>query len=112
MLMSIDDEKGPQIFKIDPSGKCEGYKGCAAGAKEQEATTLLEKAFKKKTVAKGTFSDAEATETVIDALQNVIGSDFKPGDLEVTIATVEAPTFRMLTPAEVEKCLNVIADKS
>lgn len=26
MLVSIDDEKGPQIFKIDPSGHYLGYK--------------------------------------------------------------------------------------
>ena len=26
MLVSIDDERGPQIFKIDPSGHFLGYK--------------------------------------------------------------------------------------
>jgi 20S proteasome subunit alpha 1 len=110
--MSIDEEKGPQIFKVDPAGHCQGYKGCTAGAKEQEANTLLEKAFKKKQAVEGKFTTTEATEAVIEALQNVIGSDFKPGDLEVSIATTQAPQLRLLTTTEVEQILNKIADKS
>lgn len=107
--MSIDDEKGPQVYKVDPAGFMQGYKGCTAGTKEQEATTLLEKAFKKKA---GKFTTDEATEAVIDVLQNVIGSDFKPGDVEVAISTKDNPVFRVLSNTEVEKYLNIIADRS
>eukprot|EP00829_Urostomides_striatus_P003568 TRINITY_DN1393_c0_g3_i2.p2 TRINITY_DN1393_c0_g3~~TRINITY_DN1393_c0_g3_i2.p2 ORF type:complete len:160 (+),score=66.97 TRINITY_DN1393_c0_g3_i2:73-552(+) len=112
VLLSIDEEKGPQVFKIDPAGHCQGFKGCTAGAKEQEAMTLLEKAFKKKAQAGGNFSTDEATEAVIETLQNVIGSDFKPGDLEVSVATTTNPVFKLLNPTEVEQYLNKIADKS
>lgn len=110
--MSIDDEKGPQIFKVDPAGHCEGFKGCTAGAKEQEAMTLLEKAFKKKLLAGTAFSTDEATEAVIETLQNVIGSDFKAADLEVCVSTTTDQAFRLLTVTEIEKYLNKIADKS
>jgi len=110
--MSIDEEKGPQVFKIDPAGHCLGFKGCTSGAKEQEAMTLLEKAFKKKAQTGEGFSTDEATEAVIETLQNVIGSDFKPGDLEVSVATNINPAFKILTPTEVEQYLNKIADKS
>ena len=110
ILMSIDEEKGPQVYKVDPAGFCQGYRGCTAGAKEQEAMTLLEKSYKKK--AGGQFSADEATEAVIEALQNVIGADFKPGDIEVAISTAAKPIFRVLTVAEVEKYLNIIADKA
>ena len=110
--MSIDEEKGPQIFKIDPAGHCEGYKGCTSGAKDQEAMTLLEKAYKKKVQANAKFSTEEATEAIIDVLQNVIGADFKATDIEVGIVTTADPNFRLLSVAEVEKYLNLIADKS
>eukprot|EP01022_Parablepharisma_sp_SALTPOND_P026858 TRINITY_DN65082_c0_g1_i1.p2 TRINITY_DN65082_c0_g1~~TRINITY_DN65082_c0_g1_i1.p2 ORF type:complete len:119 (+),score=26.53 TRINITY_DN65082_c0_g1_i1:633-989(+) len=110
--MSIDEEKGPQIFKVDPAGYMQGYKGCTAGTKEQEATTLLEKAYKKKAQNGAKFSNDEATETVIDVLQNVIGADFKPGDVEVAISTTDSPVFRVLASAEIEKYLNIIADRS
>lgn len=110
--MSIDDEKGPQVFKVDPAGFLQGYRGCTSGAKEQEAATLLEKAYKKKQQTGGKFSTEEATETVIDVLQNVIGTDFKAGDIEVCIATTAQPEFRTLSNAEVEKYLNIIADRS
>lgn len=90
----------------------EGYRGCTAGAKEQEAMTLLEKAYKKKTQAGGNFTSEESTETVIDVLQNVIGADFKPGDVELAVATTTKPEFKVLESAEIERYLNIIADKS
>ena len=111
-MMSIDEEKGPQIYKIDPAGHCEGYRGCTSGTKEQEAMTLLEKAYKKKSQASSSFNPEEATEAVIDVLQNVIGADFKATDIEVGIVTTANPNFRVLTVPEVEKYLNLIADKS
>ena len=46
-LVSCCVEKGPQVYKIDPSGQCIGYKAVAAGQKDQEAATQLEKQFKK-----------------------------------------------------------------
>jgi 20S proteasome subunit alpha 1 len=112
ILMGIDDEKGPQIFKIDPAGRCEGFRGCTAGQKDQEAMTLLEKAYKKKAQTGGTFNLEEATETVIETLQNVIGADFKAPDIEVAILTKADPTFKLLQPADIERNLNRIADKS
>jgi len=110
--MSIDDEKGPQVFKIDPAGYMQGYKGCTAGPKEAETATLLEKAYKKKAPTGGNFSLDEATEIIIDVLQNVIGSDFKPGDIEVCVSTKANPQFKILSTAEVEKYLNIISDRS
>lgn len=110
--MSIDEEKGPQIYKVDPAGYMQGHKGTTAGTKEQEAATLLEKAYKKKTQTGGNFNTEEATETVIDVLQNVISADFKAGDIEVAIATTSNPEFRLLTTTELENYLNVLADKS
>lgn len=114
VLMGIDDEKGPQIFKIDPAGLSIGYRACAAGSKEQEATTLLEKQFKKKAGPDGnaTFTADQAVEVVIDTLQSVIGAEFHSGDIEVALATKDSVNFRLLPGVEVESYLNRIADKS
>lgn len=46
MYCGIDEEEGPQLFRCDPAGHYLGYRGCAAGAKEQEANNYLEKKFK------------------------------------------------------------------
>ncbi len=46
-LIGCDEEFGPQLYKIDPSGQSIGFKATAAGSKEQEALTQLEKHFKK-----------------------------------------------------------------
>lgn len=102
----------PRIYKVDPAGHSEGFRGCASGTKEQEAMTLLEKAYKKKTQAGGNFTGEEGTEAVIEVLQNVIGADFKAGDVEVAVATVAKPEFKVLDAQEIEHYLNIIADKS
>ena len=47
ILIGIDDERGPQVYRCDPAGYFIGYKATAAGTKSQEATTALEKKFKK-----------------------------------------------------------------
>jgi 20S proteasome subunit alpha 1 len=43
ILIGIDEELGPQVFKCDPAGSFVGYKAISSGQKEQEANTLLEK---------------------------------------------------------------------
>ena len=35
MLVSVDDEAGPQLFSIDPAGHYYGFKAASAGTKSQ-----------------------------------------------------------------------------
>jgi len=107
IFIAIDDEKGPQIYKVDPAGHFLGYKACAAGAKEQEATNALEKVVRKKEA----LSSTETIQSAIECLQTVLAVDFKPADIEVAIVTKDHPKFRRLSDAEVEDHLNAIAEK-
>jgi len=83
IVVSIDDETGPQIYKADPAGHFCGYKACASGTKELEAMNQLEKAFKKNEKKHQEMSEKETLQTAIATLQNVISSDFKATDIEV-----------------------------
>lgn len=47
ILIGIDDELGPQCFKLDPAGYFVGFHATAAGQKQQEAINHLEKKWKK-----------------------------------------------------------------
>lgn len=48
ILVGIDEEKGPQLYKTDPAGYYCGFKGCSVGVKQTEANSFLEKKIKKK----------------------------------------------------------------
>ena len=50
ILVACDDEMGPQVYKADPAGYYCGYKATAAGVKQLEANSFLEKKIKKKQV--------------------------------------------------------------
>lgn len=110
MFCSIDDEKGPSLYKIDPSGHFLGHKAAAAGAKEQEATNALEKIIKKEN---DNFSDATTIQEAIQCLQGVLGMDFKAPDIEVGVISRFRPSskFTKLADAEVEEHLTAIAEK-
>ena len=48
VLIAYDEENGPQVYKADPAGYYCGYKATAAGVKQLEANSYLEKKIKKK----------------------------------------------------------------
>jgi 20S proteasome subunit alpha 1 len=53
ILIGIDPEFGPQIFKLDPAGYFVGFHATSAGQKQQEAMNHLEKKWKKLQGGKG-----------------------------------------------------------
>ena len=85
-LVGCDEEHGPQVYKVDPSGSSIGYKAVATGSKEQEATTQLERAFKKNN---GDWDRKSAIEVAIKTLSTVLSSDFRANEIEIGVATVE-----------------------
>lgn len=108
ILCGIDEELGPQLFKIDPAGYYVGYKACSAGAKDTEATNFLEKKLK----GEPKFEYDECVQTAIGALQNVLSEDFKATEIEVGVVRSSAGgLFKVLTVEEVEEHLTAISEK-
>ena len=103
---SVDDEAGPNLYKIDPAGHFLGYKACSAGIKEQEAANLLEKAYKK---AADDNTVIDPIRIAISTFQSLLSADFKAEEIEVGLAAKGA-RFRVLTTAEVEAHLVALAE--
>lgn len=61
VLIGMDDELGPQVYKTDPAGYYCGYKATSAGVKQLEANSFLEKKIKKK----ADFSSNETVEVCV-----------------------------------------------
>lgn len=107
MLFSVDNEKGSQLFKVDPAGHFMGYHAVTSGVKEQEATNHLEKEFRNR----GNFNNLSEEETIrvaIESLQNTMGQDFKPTDIEVGVVNSNTKTFKKLSLEEIEAHLQII----
>eukprot|EP01071_Lankesteria_metandrocarpae_P002807 Lankesteria_metandrocarpae@DN2570_c0_g1_i1.p1 len=106
IYIAMDDEKGPSIYRFDPAGWFAGYKACAIGGKEQEATNALEKLVKKTE----RVNEKEVVLDAIASLQEVLSADFRPSDVEVGIVSLKHKAFRCLSESEIEVYLNEIAD--
>lgn len=98
---------GPQIYKCDPAGYYTGVKAVATGPKQQEATTYLERKFKKQDFVKGDWK--ETVEFAITSLSSVLGTDFRKHDIEIGVATKDG--FQILTPDEIDERLVTIAEQ-
>jgi len=107
LLIGVDDEKGPQCFKVDPAGHYLPYKAVATGKAEPEAMNFLEK----KVDTLGALNDAETIEMAIMAMQYVLATDFKSSEIEVGCIS-SGGKFRVLAEAEIEERLNAISEKT
>lgn len=108
LMASIDDELGPQLYKVDPAGMFQGFRATAAGAKEQEATNWMEKHYKK---TGGVMTQDQTIQASIECLQSVLAQEFKSKDLEVGVVSAEHRRFRVLNEEEIDYHLNAIASR-
>ncbi|EJD35517.1 proteasome subunit iota [Auricularia subglabra TFB-10046 SS5] len=125
ILIGIDPEFGPQVFKLDPAGYFIGFHATAAGQKQQEAMNHLEKRWKK--LEGGAEDPAKAgqaldrdmvIEIAIEAISTVLATDFKAGEVEVGIVSdaegedlKTRGKWRVMPEDEVEKHLLAYAEK-
>jgi 20S proteasome subunit alpha 1 len=107
LMIGVDDEKGAQVFKVDPAGHYLPYKAVATGKAEPEAMNFLEK----KVEELSSLDEHCTVELAISAMQYVLSTDFKSSEIEVAVITVGGK-FRVLKEEEVEERLNAIAEKS
>ena len=98
LLFTMDDERGPQLYKIDPAGYFVGYKATATGEKEQSAVNNLEREFKK---AKDLTVD-ETIKCAIKTLQTTLSTEFRNTDIEIALVTAEDSDVKILNPEEIE----------
>jgi len=107
VLIGYDDESGPSIFKTDPAGYYCSFRATSVGAKQQPATTFLEKKYKKRQ----DYSRDETIELAIQCLQNCLAVDLKASEIEVGIVTKDQPSFQILKEDQIEKHLQAIAER-
>uniref|UniRef100_A0A672SQM4 Proteasome subunit alpha type n=1 Tax=Sinocyclocheilus grahami TaxID=75366 RepID=A0A672SQM4_SINGR len=107
IVVGVDEELGPQVYKCDPAGYYCGFKATAAGVKQTEATSFLEKKVKKK--LDWTFD--QTVETAISCLSTVLAIDFKPSELEIGVITTEEPKFRILSESEIDTHLMALTER-
>ena len=107
ILCSVDDEAGPQLYKVDPAGHFFGFKAVAAGPKYLESTTRLEKCVKED----GIEHDSENTiRNLIMQLQAVLSTDFKSSEIEIAVVELNEK-FRTLSEEEIDEHLTAIAER-
>ncbi|KAI4790487.1 hypothetical protein KUCAC02_034599 [Chaenocephalus aceratus] len=86
MLVAIDPQQGPVLFKCDPAGY---YCGFRATALTHDRTVQM----------------------AITCLSSVLSVDFRPTDLEIGVVSKDKPKFRLLSEAEIDAHLAAIADR-
>jgi len=125
LFCSVDDEIGPRLYMVDPAGSCYGYHAVSTGSKEQEGMSTLEKMMKEKREKqqeekksddktkeiKVSMDEKDTVEFAIEALQKVLGVDFKSNQVEVAVVTKNNTKFRSLTEKEIDRYLTAISEK-
>ncbi|KAL7748659.1 Proteasome subunit YC7alpha/Y8 (protease yscE subunit 7) [Sorochytrium milnesiophthora] len=110
MLIGIDPEFGPQLYKVDPAGYYVGYHAATAGAKHQEAFNFLEKKLKKR-IGNLNMDLNETIELAVTTLSSTLSADFKANEIEIGIVTEQDPRFRVLSEQEIDTHLTRITEK-
>ena len=106
LLIGVDDEKGPQVFKVDCAGHYLPFFAAASGNKEQEAANFLEK----KVDEMKEYDADQTVRTAIMCLGSVLGSDFRGNEIEVATLVGTSGKLTTLSEDEIEAHLNAIAD--
>jgi len=106
LFVGVDDEKGPQVFKVDCAGHYLPFFAAASGPKEQEAMNFLEKRVNEMK----DFDKDQVIRTAITCLGHVLGSDFRGTEIEVGSVQGISGKFEVLSEDEIEEHLNAIAD--
>lgn len=108
LIAGVDDEKGAQTFKVDPSGHILPYRAVATGKSEAEAMNYLEKRHEQLLSGLG---ESATIELAISTMMYVLATDFKGSEIEVGVVSA-GKKFRMLSQDDIEDRLNAISERS
>mmetsp|Transcript_10480 Transcript_10480/g.28854 ORF Transcript_10480/g.28854 Transcript_10480/m.28854 type:complete len:246 (-) Transcript_10480:376-1113(-) len=106
LFVGVDDEAGPQVFKVDCAGHYLPYFAAASGPKEQEAMNYLER----RAAEMKEYDNDKVIRTAIACLGHVLGSDFKGNEIEVGTVVGKKGKFSVLSEEDIELHLNALAD--
>lgn len=70
LIIGCDEEKGAQVYKVDPAGHYLPYKAVSTGKYEPEAMNFLEK----RVAELGSLDENGTIEMAITAMQHVLSS--------------------------------------
>ncbi|EWC76303.1 hypothetical protein C923_03040 [Plasmodium falciparum UGT5.1] len=115
MIIGIDENNKPELFKFDPSGFCAGYRACVIGNKEQESISVLERLLekRKKKIQQETIDEDIRNTTIlaIEALQTILAFDLKASEIEVAIVSTKNRNFTQISEKEIDNYLTYIAER-
>ncbi|KAJ2726239.1 Proteasome subunit alpha type-2 [Coemansia sp. Benny D115] len=107
LLLAGVDERGPNLYQVDPSGSYFPWKATAIGKNMVNSKTFLEKRFN------GDMELEDAVHTAILTLKEGFEGQMSEQSIDVGIVNVvpnaqsgqTTPTFQRLTPAEIKDYL-------
>ncbi|KAJ2688305.1 Proteasome subunit alpha type-2 [Coemansia spiralis] len=111
LLLAGVDERGPNLYQVDPSGSYFPWKATAIGKNMVNSKTFLEKRFN------GDMELEDAVHTAILTLKEGIEGQLTETSIDIGVistlsaaqAAGEKPTFKRLTAAEIQDYLSNIA---
>jgi len=102
LLFAGVDEKGPQLYHMDPSGTYVQYDAKAIGSGSEGAQQTLVEMYNK------SMSLKEAVKTSLTILKQVMEEKLNSTNVEVSVVTPQA-NFQMYSKEEVEEAIKDIA---
>ena len=94
------DERGPQLYQVDPSGSYFGWKASAIGKNGPNARTFLEKRYNK---------DMELEDAIhmsILTLKEGFDGEINDQNIEIGIVNNKTNKFQILTPSQIKDYLD------
>ncbi|KAG5243539.1 proteasome alpha type [Salix suchowensis] len=106
MVLGIDEENGPQLYKCDPAGHFFGHKQKNYNESEVHDSLRTYLSF----ILRMNKSD-NLRSTAISALQSVLQEDFKATEIEVGVVRTDNRFFRVLSTEEIDEHLTSITER-
>jgi 20S proteasome subunit alpha 1 len=106
LIMGIDKELGPQLYKCEPSGFFSSQQICIMGEKENLITSYLIKQIKEKLGKLSCYIKTAAH--IISVFKNFLETDIKSEDIEIIISTKNKSIFKLINSLETEIVINSV----